>query len=178
MANVWHGPIRLKWKAVCEIKTALFSCSVTQFCLTLCEPIDCIQTSCPSPSPRVCSNSCRWSQWCHPTISSSVVPFSSCLQFSPESGSFLWLSSSHQVAKILELQLQHQSSKEYSGLISFRIDWFDLHAVHGTLKCLLQYHSLKASILWCSAFFMVQSHIHHDYWKKKIVLIVCTFVGN
>ena len=56
-------------------------------------------------------------------------------------------------------------SKEYSGLISFRIDWFDLLAFQGTLKSLLQHHSSKASILWHSAFFIVQlSHIH-DYWK-------------
>ena len=63
---------------------------------------------CPSPTPGACLNSCALSQWCHPTISSSVVPFSSCLQSFPASGSFLWVSSSHQVAKILELQLQHQ----------------------------------------------------------------------
>jgi len=56
------------------------------------------------------------------------------------------------------------SSKEYSGLISFRIDWFDLLAVQGTLKSLLQHHSSKASILWCSAFLMVQ--LSHDYWKN------------
>ena len=51
-------------------------------------------------------------------------------------------------------------SNEYSGLISFRIDWFDLLVVQGTLKSLLKHHSLKASILWCSAFFMIQLHIH------------------
>ena len=65
----------------------------------------------------------------------------------------------HQVAKILELQLQHQSSS--SGLISFRIDWIDLLAVQGTLKSLLQHHSSKASVLQCSAFFMVQ--LSHPY---------------
>ena len=62
-----------------------------------------------SPTPGACSNSCPLSQWCHPTISSSVVPFSSCLQFFPASGVFQWVSSSHQVAQVLELQLQHQS---------------------------------------------------------------------
>ena len=68
-------------------------------------------TSLPSPSlsPRLCSNSCPLNQWCHPTISSSVIPFSSCLQSLPASGSFQWLDSLHQVAKGLELQLQHQS---------------------------------------------------------------------
>ena len=64
---------------------------------------------CPSPAPRVCSDSCPLSQWCHPTISSSVIPFSSYLQSFPPSGSCQWVSSSHQVAKVLEFQLQHQS---------------------------------------------------------------------
>jgi len=65
---------------------------------------------CPSLSPRVYSNSCPLSQWCHPTISSSVTPFSSCSQSFPASGSFpMSFSSSHQVSKVLELQLQHQS---------------------------------------------------------------------
>ena len=62
---------------------------------------------CPSPTPGVHSNSCPLSQWCHPTISSSVIPFSSRLQSFPASGTFQSVSSSHQVAKVLELQLQH-----------------------------------------------------------------------
>ena len=64
---------------------------------------------CPSPTPRVYSSSHPLSQWCHPTISSSVIPFTSCLQSFPASGSFQWVSSSHKVAKVLEFQLQHQS---------------------------------------------------------------------
>ena len=66
---------------------------------------------CPSPTPGICPNSCPLSQWCHPTISSSIVPFSSCLQedFSQHQGLFKWVSSLHYVAKVLELQLQHQS---------------------------------------------------------------------
>ena len=64
---------------------------------------------CPSPTPRVYLNSCPLSRWCHPAISSSVIPFSSCLQFSPASGLFKWVSSSYEVAKVLEFQLQHQS---------------------------------------------------------------------
>ena len=111
---------------------------------------------CPSPTPRVHPNPCPLSQWCHPTISSSVIPFSSCLQSFPASGSlFQWVSSSHQVAKVLEFQLQHP------GLISFRIDWLHLLAVQGTLKSLLQHHSSKASILRHSAFFTVQ--LSHSY---------------
>ena len=76
------------------------------------------------------------------------------------------------------MELQHQSSNEYSGLISFNIDWFDLLAVQGTLKNLLQYHSSKASILWRSAFFMVQ--LSHPYMttRKTIALTRWTFVSK
>ena len=94
--------------------------------------------------------------WCHPTISSSVIPFSPCLQSFWVSGSkFQWVSSLYQVAKVLELQLQQQPTNEYSELISFRISWFDHHAIQGTLKSLLQHHNSKASVLCCSAFFMI-----------------------
>ena len=77
----------------------------------------------------------------------------------------------------MEFQLQHQFFPEYSGLISFRMDWLDL-AVQGTLKSLLQYHSSKASILWCSAFFIVQ--LSHPYMTtgKIIALTRRTFVGK
>ena len=78
-------------------------------------------------------------------------PSSSALNPSQHQGLFQCVSSSHQVAKVLELQLQ-----DHSGLISFRIDWFDLLAVQRTLKSLLQHDSSKASILWHSAFFKVQ----------------------
>ena len=78
----------------------------------------------------------------------------------------------------MELQLQHQSSNEYSGLISFRIDWLDLFAVQGTLKSLLQHHNSKASILWHSAFFIVQ--LSHSYMTtgKTIALTRWTFVDK
>ena len=78
----------------------------------------------------------------------------------------------------MEFQLQHQSSNEYSDLISFRSGWFDLLAVQGTLKSLLQHHSLKASILWLSAFFMVQ--LSHPYMTtgKTIALARQTFVSK
>ena len=74
---------------------------------------------------------------------------------------FQWVPSLHQVVKVLEFQLQHQCFSECSGLISFRIDWFDLLAVQGTLKSLLQHHSSKAEVLWYAAFFMVQ--LSHPY---------------
>ena len=93
---------------------------------------------------------------CHPTILSSVIPFSSCLQSFPAFGSFLmsqFFTSGGQ--KYWNFSFSISLSKEYSGLISFRMDWFDL-AVQGTLKRLLQHHSSNASILRCSVFFMVQ----------------------
>ena len=73
-----------------------------------------------------------------------------------------WVSSSHQVAKVSEFQLQHQSFNEYSGLISFRMDWLDLLEVQGTLKSLL-HHTSKAPILRCSAFFIVQLSLPYIY---------------
>ena len=129
---------------------------------------------CPSLSPGAYSNSCPLSQWCHPTISSSVVPFSSCLQSFPASGSFpvSWLFTSGGQS------IGASASNECSGLISSRIDWFDLLAVQGTLKSLLQHHSWKAPILQRSAFFMVQ--LSHPYMTtgKTIALTIWTFVGK
>ena len=121
---------------------------VAQLCLTICDPMNCITSDCPSPSPRACSNSCPSSRWCHPTSLSSVIPFSSCLQSFPAPGSFqmsqLFTSGG---PKYCNFSFSISRSKEYSGLISFRIDWFDLLAVQGNLKGLLQHHSSKASIL-------------------------------
>ena len=133
---------------------------------------------CPSPTPGACSDSCPLSQWCYPTISSSIVPFSSCLQ------SFSWLEYFAMsqfftsVAKVLEFQVQISPFNEYSGLISFSIDWFDLLAVQGTLKSLIQHHSSKASILWYLVFFMFQ--LSHPYMttRKSIALTRWTFVGK
>ena len=82
------------------------------------------------------------------------------------------------MAKVLELQLQHQHSNEYSGLIFFRIDWFHLLAVQGTLKSLLQHYSSKASILQCSAFFMVQLSYPYMTTGKTIALTRQTFVDK
>ena len=126
---------------------------------------------CPSPTPRACSNLCPLSWWCHPTISFSVISFSSCLQSFPASGSSRW-------PKYWSFSFSISPSNEYSGLISFRMEWFDFLAVQGTLKSLLQHHSSKASILWRSAFFMVQ--LSHPYMTpgKTIALTVRTFVGK
>ena len=135
---------------------------------------------CPSPTPGVYSNSCSLSRWCHPTISSSVVPFSSCFQSFPASGSFLMSQFfiSGELQLLLYWSFSFSPSNEYSGLISFRIDWFNLLAVQGTLKSLLQHHSSKASILRHSAFFIVQ--LPHPYMTtgKTIALTRRTFVGR
>ena len=135
---------------------------------------------CPSISPGVCSNSCPLSWWCHPTISSSIIPFSSWPQSCPASGSFPMnrlFASGGQSTGASALALAPPSN-EYSGLISFRTDWFDLLAVLRTLKSLLQHHSSKASILQCSAFFMGQ--LSHPYMTtgKTIALTRQTFVGK
>ena len=97
---------------------------------------------CPSPTPRVYSNSSPLSRWCHPTISSSVIPFSSHLQSFLSSGSFpmnqLFTSGGQSIRASAS---SISPANEYSGLISFRMDWLDLLAVQGTLKSLLQHHS-------------------------------------
>ena len=117
--------------------------------------------SCPSPSPGAYSHSCPLSRWCHQTVSSSAIPFISCLQFFPASGSFLMSQLFASSGQSIGFSFNISPSDEYSGLISFRMDWLDFLAVQGTLKSLLQYHSSKASILWHSASFMVQ--LSHPY---------------
>ena len=91
---------------------------------------------------------------------------------------FHWVGSSHQVAKVLELQLQYQFFQWIFRVISFTINWFDLLVVQGTLKSHLQHHSSKASILWYSAFFMVQFSHPYRTTGKTIALTRWTFVGK
>ena len=139
----------------------LFSCSVVSDSLRPCG-LQHSRHPCPSPSLGACSNSYPLSWWCHPAILSSVIPFSSCLQSFTASGCFLMsrlFTSNTSVLKYWNFNIS--PSNEYAGLISFRIDWFDLLAVQGTLKSLLQHLSSKASILWCSPFFIVQ--LLHPY---------------
>ena len=104
------------------------------------------------------------------------VLFSSCLQSFQASGSFKMSQFFTSGGQILEFQLQHQPSNEYSGLISFRMDWLDSLADQGTLKRLLQHNSSKASILQCSAYFIVQ--LSHPYLTtgETIALTRWTFV--
>ena len=133
----------------------------------------------PSLSPWVCSNSCPLSQWCHPTISSSVAPFSFCPQSFPASGSFpvsqLFVS---KWPKCSSFSLSISPSNEYSRLISFRIDWFDLLAVQETLKSVLQHHNSKASVLCHPAFITVQLSYPSMTTGKTIALTRRTFVDK
>ena len=112
---------------------------------------------------RTCPDSCPLSQWCHPTISSSVIPFS-CLQSFPASGFFL--TSQLFTSGGLRIGTWASVSVLPSGLISFRIDCFDLLAVQGSLNCLIQHQSSKASILQLLAFLIVQLTFKHDYCKN------------
>ena len=112
---------------------------------------------CPSPSRRACSNSCPLSWWCHSTISSSVVPFSSCLQSFPASGSFL-------ISQLFASGGQSIRASASASVLPVNFqDWFplgltgfDLLTVQKTLKSFIQHRSSKASILWQSAFFIAQ----------------------
>ena len=121
----------------------------------------------PSPTPEVYPKSCPLSRWCHLTISSSIVSlllpslFPSIRIFSNESVLHIrW-------PKYWSFSFNIDPSSEYSRLISFKMDWLGLLAVHGTLKRHLQYYSSRASILWHSAFFIVPNLTPiHGYWKN------------
>ena len=134
---------------------------------------------CPLPSPGAYSNACPLSQWCHPTCLILCRPFllqpsifPSIRVFSNES--FLRI----RWPKYWSFSFSISPANEYSGLISFRMDWFDLLAVQGILKSHLQNHSSKASILQCSAFFIVQ--LSHPYMitGETIALTRWTFAGK
>ena len=134
-----------------------FISSVTHSCLILHDA----RLPCPSPTPRACSNSCPSSRWCYPTISSSVITFSSCLQSFPASGSFprsQFFASGGQCigasasASVLPMSIQGWFPLGLIGLISSQSKG---------LSSLLQHRSSKTSILWCTAFFMVQ--FSHPY---------------
>ena len=145
---------------------AIFS-SVTQSCPTLCNSCDC-----STPGLPVHHQLPEFTQTYVHSVSDSIQPSHPLSSPSPPAfnlsqhqGLFKWVSSLHQVAKVLEFLLQHRPSNEHSGLISFRIDWFDLLAVQGTLKSLLQHYSSKISILWHSAFFIIQ--LSHTWLLEK-----------
>ena len=144
--------------------------SVAQLCPTLWDPMNHSTPGLPvQPTPGVYSNSCPLSWWCHPTISSSVVPFSSCPQSLPASGSF-------PVSQLFTWGGQSIGVSASASVLP--MNTLDLLEVQGTLKSLLQHHSSKASILQRSAFFTVQ--LSHPYMAtgKAIALTRRTFVDK
>ena len=160
-----------------HLHSVQFSCSVVSDSLWP-HGLQHTRPPCPPPTPRACSNSCPLSQWCHPTISSSVVPFSSWPHSFPASGAFQMSQLFASGGQYWSFSFNISPSNEYSGLISFRMDWLDLLAVQGTLKSLLQHHNSKASVLWHSVFFIVQ--LSHPYMTtgKTIALTIRTFVAK
>ena len=156
--------------------SAQFS-SVTRLRLTL-RPHELQHTRlpCPSPTPIVHPNPCPLSRWCHPTISSSIVTFSSCLQSFPASGSF-------QMSQLFASGRQKIGVSASASLLAVNIqDWFPLRWTgwilqsKGLSKSLLQHHGSKASILRCSTFFIVQLSHPCMITGKTIVLTRRTFV--
>ena len=128
---------------------------------------------CPSPSPRVCPSSCSLHWLCYPAISSSDALFFLLPSIFPSIRDFSNESTVHTC-----FSFSISPSNKYSELISLNIDWFDLLAVQGTLRSLLQHHSSKASILWHSAFFTVQLSQSYMTAEKTIALTIRTFVGR
>ena len=156
--------------------------SVAESCLTLCDPMDCNMPGLPvyHQLQKFTQIHVYWVVYAIQASHSLSSP-SPAFNVSPHQDLFQWVSSSHQVAKVLEFQLQHRFivySNEHQGLISFRMDWLDLLAVQDTLKSILQHHHSKASIIWRSAFFTVQ--FSHPYMTtgKTIALIRWTLVGK
>ena len=124
--------------------------------------------SCPSPTPRACSNSCLLSRWCHPTISSAAVPFSSYLQSFPASGSF-------PMSQFFASDGQTTGASASASVLPMNIqDWFPLGLTgwislqSKRLSRVLQHHSWKASILWHSAFFMVYYEMTKNLFSSSI----------
>ena len=147
-----------------KFHTVQFSHSVTSNSLQA-HGLQHARLPCQSPTPRACSNSCPLSQWCHPTISSSVIPFSSCLQSFPASGSF-------PMSNFFASGGQSIETSASASVLPMNIqDWFPLGLTGLILQpkglsSLLQHHSSKASILWHSAFFIVQLWHPYNYWKN------------
>ena len=137
-------------------------CSVSKLCPTVCDPMDCSMSGF-SVLRYLLQFAQTHAHWVSDAIQPShplSFPSPSALSLYQNQNILQWISSCISWSKYWSFSFSISPSNEYSRLISLRIDWFDLLPVQGTLKSLLQHHSLKPSILWCSAFFMVQLHIH------------------
>ena len=147
---------------------------VTQCCPTLCYPMDWNMPGFPVHFLELAQTHVHWIsnaiQPSHPLLFPSPLAFN----LSQHQSLSQWVSSLHEVAKYWSFSFSISPFSECSGLISLRIDWFDLLAVQGTLKTLLQHHRLKASILQCSAFFMVQLSQLYKTTGKTIALTIWT----
>ena len=174
--------LEITWKYMYQDGTFgyfICCCSVTQSFLTLCDPMDC---SMPGLSvsltiSKVCWSSCPLHRWWRPTISSSDDLFF-CPQSFPASGTFPFSQMFKSDAQNTgSFSFSINSSNEYAGLISLKIDWFGL-AVQGTCRSLLQHHSSKASVLRCSAFSMVQLSQLYVTTGKTIALTIQTFISR
>ena len=186
-ATAGQGYWRSKW---CLHHETLYQfvccchCSVAKACPTLwSRSLQHTRLSCPSLSPGVCSSSCPLSQWYYLTISSSATLFSFWIQSFPASGSFpvshfQWSCPALSIRWPKYWSFSFSPFNEYSGLISFKTDWFDLLAVQETLKSLCQYHNFKASNFWCLVFFMAQLSHPYKTTRKTIALIMWTFVNK
>ena len=134
---------------------------------------------CPSLTPGAYSNSCPSCRWCHPTISSSVIPFSAHLQSFPASGSFqmsrFFASDGQSIGISASASVLPMNTQDW---FPFRMDWLYLREVQGTLKSLLQHHSSKTSVHRCSACFIVQLSYSYMTTGKTIALTRQTIVSN
>ena len=176
----WKRLSSLLWIAIAplpSISSVQFSCAVTSDSLWP-YGLQHARFPCPSPTPGACSNSCPSCWWCHPTISSSVVPFFSCFQSFLASGSF-------PMSQFFASGGQSIGASASSSVLPMIIQdwfplgrWFDLLVVHGTLKSLLQHHRSKVLILQCSAFFIVQLSYPYMTTGKTITFTRRTFVSN
>ena len=148
------------------LSSVQFSSSVVSYSLRPHEPQH-ARPPCPSTTPRVYSNSCPLSQWCHLTVSSSVILFSSRFQSFPASGSLPVNQFFPSGSLSIEVSaLASVLPKKSKGWSPSRMDWLDLLAVQGTLKSLLQHHSSKASVPQCSAFFSPTLTSIHDHRRN------------
>ena len=157
----------------------MFCCSVTQSCLTLCDPMDCSMPGLPVPHHLP-----EFTQVHVHCIGDAIQPShllkpsSPAIDLSQDQGLFQWVVVQIRWRKYWCFTFSISPSSEYSGLISLKIDWFDLLAVQGTFRSLFQHHSLKASILWHSAFFIVQ--LSHSYMTtgETIALTIWTLLAK
>ena len=133
-----------------NMQELLFSCPVISNSLQS-QGLQHTRPPCPPSSPRVCPSSCSLHWWCYPAISSSDTLFSFCPQYYPASGTFPMSAVCIRWPEYWSFSFSISPSNEYSRLISLKTDWFDLLAVQGTFRSLLQHHSSKSSILWHSA---------------------------